>query len=231
MKLNKLTLASIAMAGLAGTSSAAVVTLDLTANEATAGSAGLGQTFWDNFDLGGGLTADITITGVSGSAGAALDTIAAGYGVSSTASNEGNRMGPGETITFTFSDFSAPLASLEFIGFVSENNSGAWNIGATSSNNAVADTMLINGTSYAAGTFASAPTVTGMNFSSAVNGFVAQTLTSSVAANGSNAFEIGMSTGTARLAGLQFEAVAVPEPSSTALLGLGGLALILRRRK
>ncbi len=28
-----------------------------------------------------------------------------------------------------------------------------------------------------------------------------------------------------------FDTVAVPEPSSTALLGLGGLALILRRRK
>jgi hypothetical protein len=33
------------------------------------------------------------------------------------------------------------------------------------------------------------------------------------------------------LSELQFNAVAVPEPSSTALLGLGGLALILRRRK
>jgi hypothetical protein len=33
------------------------------------------------------------------------------------------------------------------------------------------------------------------------------------------------------LSGLQLESVAVPEPSTTALLGLGGLALILRRRK
>jgi hypothetical protein len=30
---------------------------------------------------------------------------------------------------------------------------------------------------------------------------------------------------------LAFEAAAIPEPSSTALLGLGGLALILRRRR
>jgi hypothetical protein len=33
------------------------------------------------------------------------------------------------------------------------------------------------------------------------------------------------------LSGLQLEGVAVPEPSTTALLGLGGLALILRRRR
>jgi len=34
-----------------------------------------------------------------------------------------------------------------------------------------------------------------------------------------------------RIGDLQISAVAVPEPSSTALLGLGGLAFILRRRK
>ncbi len=38
-------------------------------------------------------------------------------------------------------------------------------------------------------------------------------------------------TGRASISGFKIEAVAVPEPSSAALLGLGGLALILRRRK
>lgn len=33
------------------------------------------------------------------------------------------------------------------------------------------------------------------------------------------------------ISGIAFETVPIPEPSSTALLGLGGLALILRRRK
>ena len=43
----------------------------------------------------------------------------------------------------------------------------------------------------------------------------------------------GGATGNTRLEGFEasFTSVAVPEPSSTALLGLGGLALILRRRK
>lgn len=36
---------------------------------------------------------------------------------------------------------------------------------------------------------------------------------------------------TAQINGMQLRTIAVPEPSSTALLGLGGLALILRRRK
>jgi hypothetical protein len=30
---------------------------------------------------------------------------------------------------------------------------------------------------------------------------------------------------------IQFDGTAVPEPTTTALLGLGGLALIMRRRK
>ena len=33
------------------------------------------------------------------------------------------------------------------------------------------------------------------------------------------------------IGGVTFDSVAVPEPSTTALLGLGGLALIMRRRK
>jgi hypothetical protein len=46
---------------------------------------------------------------------------------------------------------------------------------------------------------------------------------------------VGGSEGALQLTGqvsdISFEPTAVPEPSSTALLGLGGLALILRRRK
>jgi len=44
---------------------------------------------------------------------------------------------------------------------------------------------------------------------------------------GDNAVATSILTG----AGVEISAVVVPEPSSTALLGLGGLALILRRRK
>ena len=38
-------------------------------------------------------------------------------------------------------------------------------------------------------------------------------------------------TGAANVQAITFDGTVVPEPSSTALLGLGGLALILRRRK
>ena len=42
---------------------------------------------------------------------------------------------------------------------------------------------------------------------------------------------LGNSGGRGTVAGVQITTAAVPEPSSVALLGLGGLALILRRRK
>ena len=42
---------------------------------------------------------------------------------------------------------------------------------------------------------------------------------------------LGNSGGRGTVAGVQITTAAVPEPSSAALLGLGGLALILRRRK
>lgn len=44
-------------------------------------------------------------------------------------------------------------------------------------------------------------------------------------------FEVSAPSDPTRVDGLTFSITAVPEPSSTALLGLGGLALILRRRK
>ncbi|PQJ28541.1 PEP-CTERM sorting domain-containing protein, partial [Rubritalea profundi] len=53
-----------------------------------------------------------------------------------------------------------------------------------------------------------------------------------VTADGSGNIEV-LASGSGRetITGFQLRAVAVPEPSTTALLGLGGLALILRRRK
>lgn len=48
---------------------------------------------------------------------------------------------------------------------------------------------------------------------------------------GSDTITLTTSAGNATPWGIGIEAVSVPEPSSTALLGLGGLALILRRRK
>jgi len=50
------------------------------------------------------------------------------------------------------------------------------------------------------------------------------------AGSGTYTYTGGAATGNVTL-GVEFLAVPVPEPSTTALLGLGGLALILRRRK
>ncbi|MGJ8655206.1 MAG: PEP-CTERM sorting domain-containing protein [Akkermansiaceae bacterium] len=46
-----------------------------------------------------------------------------------------------------------------------------------------------------------------------------------------NSNTVGSNFNAATIGGITFDTIVVPEPSSTALLGLGGLALILRRRK
>ena len=48
---------------------------------------------------------------------------------------------------------------------------------------------------------------------------------------GANATETTGALNSITISGVTFDSVAVPEPSTTALLGLGGLALIMRRRK
>ena len=53
-----------------------------------------------------------------------------------------------------------------------------------------------------------------------------------VSADGSGNIAVNVSsTGSQSIEAVVLEAVAIPEPTTTALLGLGGLALILRRRK
>lgn len=202
---------------------ASMVTLDLTKAGTSETAAGLNQTFWDDFDLGNGWTADITVTTAGGSG---LNTIAVGYGVAGGA--EANRMGPGDTMTFTFSDLSAGITALNFVGFISENDTGAWAMGSATANNAAADTMLINGTPFVAGAFTD--TAPALSFSPDGHpGYVYQTLDTAVAANASDAFEIGMSAGTVRLQGLQFEAI--PEPATLGMVAaFGGSILFIRRR-
>lgn len=66
---------------------------------------------------------------------------------------------------------------------------------------------------------------------SIIGTFVASDTTQSFEYRGTRDNWVTQTVGTGQINGLQLRTIPVPEPSSAALLGLGGLALILRRRK
>lgn len=82
------------------------------------------------------------------------------------------------------------------------------------------------GTSLIGGAITSSPNAPGGN----IYGDIVVTGTVDTASS-DIVISIGASTGQIRVDNIQLDLTAVPEPSSAALLGLGGLALILRRRK
>ncbi len=117
------------------------------------------------------------------------------------------RLDAGEILTFTVSSLSATFGSGQTDGVQFDGFSGLTMLSGGSGN-----MFTINGgaaeTGSAAKTFAANTTLT---VETTVNGTGNTPRVSDIVAN--------------------FSSVPVPEPSSTALLGLGGLSLLLRRRK
>jgi hypothetical protein len=141
-------------------------------------------------------------------------------------SDSGSWLGAGDWTRMDFTSISVNVSgggfsAAEFLGFTELTVQLAG--GGETGNNGSTDEFTINGTTYAddAGDFAG-----GSDFAIANDDFIL--LTAVEVATGT-----GTTAGTYRHFDLnyQFSATAVPEPSSTALLGLGGLALMLRRKR
>jgi hypothetical protein len=171
-----------------------------------------------NLDLtsvGGGLTDQIVFSvaySQTGGTGVQVN----GFGNISVTGDDDNQVGPGESLTATVSlsstTFSGGLGELS-IGFTSvevggvnttEGSEETWNI-------------LNDGTTVAANGFTD-----GITYSLASSSFLTLQDVAKVPTTGDP---------TINLQGFDVTIVAVPEPSAAALIGLAGLALILRRRR
>jgi hypothetical protein len=170
-----------------------------------------------NFDLFGDGTVTTTIT-ISASADIQAETGTSGGGGLGVVGGANDQVNPGETFTISFSNFggSSAISGVQLVSLRSGYDDG---IGANLDGDAgVSFTGVLSGT---------APTIiTGTNVQqTAIAGDVV------LGDGGSVTFTGDIDDGSFRVSGITIDTVVVPEPSSTALLGLGGLALLLRRRK
>ena len=121
--------------------------------------------------------------------------------------------------TYWANDFNNQWGGAPFVGFAGpEYNLSGGGVGGSNTANAV--TSFVGGTS---GTFSQTYDISGFgggDFSIADVSNVLAVFTVNAGAAGDGAISID-----------NFNMTAVPEPSSTALLGLGGLALMLRRKR
>ena len=121
--------------------------------------------------------------------------------------------------TYWANDFNTQWGSAPFIGFAGpEYNLSGGSVSGSSTANAV--TSFVGGTS---GTFSQTFDISGFgggDFSIADVSRALAVFTVNAGAPGDGAISID-----------NFKMTAIPEPSSTALLGLGGLALMLRRKR
>ena len=241
--LTKTTLPFAAVALLAATSQAAVVNVDIQGTGS--GNVGTGianytgasangpiasSTTWNHFTVGGNPPNGDSMLNLNDDSGAATTvdvTFGTGW-LGSFADGAPNNL-QGDR-TFIATDVSGDIT----IGGL--NPGGTYNLalitgfnvaGSFSTDFTIGGTTLTANDTVGAGTNANGA----LTFTSGGT----HALFSNIIADGSGDITFsttntaGASNGV--LSGLQIEAVAVPEPSTTALLGLGGLALILRRRK
>lgn len=213
----------------------------------TAGSSGNvngGGFVFSSQDMGStGVTFDVTVSAVNpggGANGASGDIVRINGGLGSTVENSGTFLnvigGTSEVLTFTISNVTGLGAgqSIQLTSLLSQDVNGSFggtfgdvtqdSITLTSDNTS---TLVVNqsgvdqGSILLAGDDNNAGN-TQNTFSHAVGTFAF-----------TNSFDLALTDLTRNDAIViqGFDFVVVPEPSSTALLGLGSLALILRRRK
>ena len=245
----KLTTKSIFLLSLMVPSMASAATLLVDFTTAGNSAAPTGLTF-SSQDIGGtGVSFDITASAVIPSGGGANngDIVRLNEGLGSTVENVGEFLniigGTSEVLRFTISNVTGllPHQSIQISDLLSQNVRGtsanqSGGYGGTFGNVATDSVTL---TSDNTSSFVINQSDAGDLGSSLLNGDNGNT------GNTGNTFEHGAGnltfttsfdvalTGPANDAIViqGFDFVVVPEPSSTALLGLGGLALILRRRK
>ncbi|MFC5050455.1 PEP-CTERM sorting domain-containing protein [Rubritalea spongiae] len=228
MKLSKLPLAALALAGLASTSSAAIVVGDVIGFDfgTDAGSA-------TNFNIDAA-PGNQTFTDVINTSGTVLT------GVDFTFSNTPANSGDGGDSNIS-SDYSSVFPNAAQNDAFFESNAGQWTLTFSGLDDSLSYDLTI-GSYWAGGTAAQKENRnTGWEVDGVQLGTVADSLSDSyvnftnLSTDGSgnlviSTYDLNANT-ISTLSALTLTAVAVPEPSSTALLGLGGLALILRRRK
>ena len=228
--LTKTTLPFAAVALLAATSQAAVVNVDIQGTQfggsvtaytgASANGPIASDNTWNYFNVG-------TTNGQSLSAGGLTFTFGSGwlgsFADAAKANNlQGDRVFASTGVTGTMTISGLDITKNYNLALISgSNDAGGFGTDFTiiGEGTKTATAASISGTGNGALTFVEGDSHVLFSGISGGTGSITFSVTdSSVGANGV-------------LSGLQIESVTVPEPSTTALLGLGGLALIFRRRK
>ena len=240
---------------LIGSASASSIIVDFTAT-GTSNAVNGGALVFSSQDLDStGVTFDITVSAVipdGGPTNSGGDVVRVNGGLGSTVENTGEFLnvigGVSEVLRFTISDVVGLGAgqTLQLTNLLSQNSSStsanqSGGFGGTFGQQGVdsvtitlegGDDFVINQSD--AGDLGSVLLITdGGNSTNTGNTFAHGA--GDLDVTNTNFFDLALTDLTANEAvviqGFGFEVVSVPEPSSTALLGLGGLAMILRRRK